>query len=300
MEHIQIIRGRRIGAKEILEIQAFVKEHPQHNRTWLSRELCRLWGWRQANGQSKEAACRELLLRLERQGYVRLPARQREGSNHRRQGRWVSYTGKSGVFLPRGFCHDPLAGSLGDYGQVQLQLMRSRAEQKFFNMLIERYHYLGYRPVAGPSLKYLIYLTGRVVGCVGWGAAVWKLKLRDAYIGWDPGARQRHLNGVVNNVRFLILPWVRIKYLASHVLSVGARHVREDWQRLFQTEACLLESFVDTERFVGTCYQAANWVYLGRTRGMSKRGLTFYFHGRPKDVYVYPLVKDFRERLSAG
>lgn len=254
----------------------------------------------QANGQPKQIACRELLLRLERQGCLRLPLRQREGSNHKRQGSWVSYTGGSGVFLPQGFCQDPLEGQLGEYGEAQLELMSSRAERKFFNILIDRYHYLGYRPTAGPSLKYLIYLKGRVVGCLGWGAAVWKLGLRDAYIGWDLSTIEKHLNSVVNNVRFLILPWVRVKCLASHVLALSARRVREDWQRLYQTPAYLLESFVDRERFLGTCYRAANWVYLGQTRGMTKRGLSFYFHGKSKDVYVYPLVKDFRERLTAG
>ena len=300
MERTQTIRGRCIGAEQISEIQHFVEENSQHNRSWLSRELCRNWGWRQANGKFKEVACRELLLRLERQGYLRLPPRQREGSNHKRQGSWVSYTGGSGVFVPPGFSQDPLEGQLGDFGKAKFQLMLSRAERKFWNILIERYHYLGYRPTAGPSLKYLIYLKGRVVGCLGWGAAVWKLTLRDAYIGWDPSLVHRHLDSVVNNVRFLILPCVRVRYLASHVLALGAAQVRTDWQRLYATEAYLLESFVDPERFRGTCYRAANWVYLGRTRGMSKRGLTFYVHGQPKDVYVYPLVNDFRERLSDG
>jgi hypothetical protein len=204
------------------------------------------------------------------------------------------------VFLPPGFSHDPLEGQLGDYGKAQFQLMLSRSERKFWNILIERYHYLGYRPTTGPSLKYLIYIKGCVVGCLGWGAAVWKLTLRDAYIGWDPSSMERHLNSVVNNVRFLILPWVKVRYLASHVLAVGARQVRTDWQRLYATPAYLLETFVDTSRFLGTCYRAANWVYLGRTRGMSKRGLSLYVHGQPKDVYVYPLVNDFRERLSDG
>lgn len=300
MEHIQTIRGRRIGAAEISEIQHFVEENSQRNRSWLSRELCCRWEWKQANGRLKEVACRELLLRLERQGYLRLPPRQREGSNAKRQGSWVSYTGKSGVFVPRGFSQNPLEGQLGHYGEAQFELMQSRAERKFWNILIERYHYLGYRPVAGPSLKYLIYLKGYVVGCLGWGAAVWKLTLRDAYIGWDPSSMERHLNSVVNNVRFLILPWVKVRYLASHVLAVGARQVRTDWQRLYATPAYLLETFVDTSLFLGTCYRAANWVYLGRTRGMSKRGLSFYVHGQPKDLYVYPLVNDFRERLSDG
>ena len=300
MERTQTIRGRRIGAAEISEIRRFVEEHLEHNRSWLSRELCRRWEWRQANGQLKEVACRELLLRLERQGCLRLPPRQREGSNDKRQGSWVSYTGKSGVFLPPGFSNDPLEGQLGDYGKAQFVLMLSRAERKFWNILIERYHYLGHRPVAGPSLKYLIYLKGHVVGCLGWGAAVWKLTLRDAYIGWEPCSMDRHLNSVVNNVRFLILPWVRVRYLASHVLAMGAAQVQTDWQRLYGTKPYLLESFVDPERFRGTCYRAANWVYLGQTRGMSKRGLTFYVHGQPKDVYVYPLVNDFRERLSDG
>lgn len=297
MKPVQIIRGRIIRENEILNIRELLQANPNCNRTWISREICRQWGWVRPNGQLKDMACRELLVRLERQNLIQLPARQREGSNHRRYGEWIRDTEKSGIFNPEGFKEEAMTGTLGDYGKVKLELMSSRAQRKFWNTLIDKYHYLGYRCTVGPSLKYLIYLQERVVGCMGWASGVWKLGLRDRYIGWEMTGQQKGLSSIVNNVRFLIFPWVKIRYLASHVLSVSAKKVKEDWEGLYQLRAYLLESFVDRERFRGTCYKAANWIYLGQTQGKSKRGLRFYFHGHSKDVYIYPLSPDFRERL---
>ena len=299
MKQVQTIRGRLIGTEQVAKIQEVIQRNLGHSRCWISREICRKWGWIQANGRFKEVACRDLLVRLEKQGQIQLPARRSEGTNHKRSGDWVSDTRRSGIYEPAGFTEEALEGQLRDVsrGKAQLQLMLSRAERKFWNTLIHRYHYLGYHCTVGPSLKYLIYLNGRVVGCIGWAAGLWKLGLRDNYIGWEPTGQQKGLNSIINNVRFLILPWVKIRYLASHVLSVSASCVKRDWERIYQTPAYLLESLVD-KRFQGTCYKAAGWVYLGQTKGMSKRGLSFYYHGRPKDVYVYPLVKDFRERLK--
>ena len=294
----RVIRGRLIRDKEIQAIRELIRKHSGWNRYFISRELCQKWQWFQPNGNLKDVACRELLLRLEREGHIKLPPRQRPVNNDRRGGEWVGYRGRQPMIQPVGFKEEPMDGVLGEYGKAELKLMRGVGEQKFWNYLIQQYHYLGYRCMVGPSLKYLIYLQERVVGCMGWASGVWKLGLRDRYIGWDATGQQKGLGSIVNNVRFLILPWIKIRYLASHVLSVSAVKVKQDWERLYQVPALLLESFVDRERFPGTCYKAANWIYLGQTQGKSKRGLRFYFHGHSKDVYIYPLSPDFRERLG--
>lgn len=291
------IRGRRIGELEIQEIRELIGGHRGENRSYISRELCRRWNWIQPNGRLKDMACRELLLRLERAGQIELPVREKPGGNDKRGGNWLIDVEQFKGMGPVGYSEEAMEGVLGEYGKAELKLMRRQGEQKFWNGLIQRYHYLGYRCMVGPSLKYLIYLKGRVVGCMGWASGVWKLGLRDRYIGWEMTGQQKGLRSIINNVRYLILPWIKIRYLASHVLSVSAIQVRADWERLYQVPALLLESFVDRERFRGTCYKAANWIYLGRTQGKSKRGLHFYFHGHCKDVYVYPLIPDFREAL---
>ena len=299
MESFQrIIRGQLIGNKQIQEIRELIEKHRGHNRTFISRALCQQWQWVQPNGRLKDMACRELLVRLEREEEIELPVPQNSANNDKRGGNWVGYTQGSRMIQPMEYKEDPMEGVLGEYGKARLKLMMSRAEHKFWNTLIHKYHYLRYRCVVGQSLKYMIHLGERVVGCIGWGAGVWKLGLRDSYIGWEPTGQQKGLSSIVNNVRFLIFPWIKIRYLASHVLSVSAKRVQQDWEMIYQIPCYLLETFVDRERFKGTCYKAANWIYLGQTKGMSKRGLQFYRHGRPKDVYVYPLVKDFREKLQ--
>jgi len=298
MESFQrIIRGRLIRDQEIQEIIELLGRHSGRNRSFISRSLCQQWGWVQANGRLKDMACRELLVRLEREGKIELPAPRSSGSNEKRGGAWVGYTGRSRRIQPVGYTEDEMEGFVGEYGKAQLKLMRSREEQKFWNHLIQQYHYLGYRCMVGASLKYLIYLKERVVGCMGWASGLWKLGLRDRTIGWEATGQQKGLSSIVNNVRFLILPWIRIKFLASHVLSVCAHKVAKDWLACYGLEAHLLETLVDRQRFKGTCYKAANWIYLGQTKGKSKRGLRFYFHGHSKDVYIYPLSPDFRERL---
>jgi hypothetical protein len=246
----------------------------------------------------KEVAARELLLRLEREGYLTLPPREKEGSNHKRDGEWVTQTACSRVFVAEGFHTTPQTGTLGDFGSVTFSLMRTRAEQKFWNTLIHKYHYLGYRPIVGFSVKYLIHLAGSVVGCIGFSACLWKLRIRDRFIGWDDATRERMRHHIACNNRFLILPWISIKYLASHILARVVPVLSRDFLSLYNTPIYLLETLVDRSRFQGTSYKAANWIYVGTTKGMSKRGLSFYTHGNPKDVYVYPTTSDFRKRLT--
>jgi hypothetical protein len=298
MTKTRVIRGRRIGTDEVHQIQLLLAEFPLRNRTFLSQELCRQWNWKTPTGALKEVAARELLLRLERMNEIRLPQRENPGNNHLRRGDWVTSVARAGLFVPPGFLETPQTGHLSDFGSVTFSLMKTRAEQKFWNSLIHQHHYLGYRPVAGFSVKYLIHLAGHVVGGISFSAPLWKLGIRDQFIGWEEPVREANRHHIANNNRFLILPWIKIKYLASHILSRVVSPLCRDFRSLYHTPIYLLETLVDRSRFQGTSYKAANWICLGTTKGMSKRGLSFYTHGQKKDVYVYPITTDFRERLA--
>ncbi|MDO8720905.1 MAG: DUF4338 domain-containing protein [Syntrophales bacterium] len=163
--------------------------------------------------------------------------------------------------------------------------------------LVHQYHYLGYRQIVGQHLKYMAFLGNRPVACIGWGSAAWAVKSRETFIGWDKSTKGRNLSFVVNNTRFLILPWISIKCLASKLLAMNARKIADDWMTVYQQPVYLLETFVKRDRFRGTCYKAANWICVGQTKGTSKRGHDHLVHGLIKDVYIYPLRKDFRKKL---
>ena len=178
-------------------------------------------------------------------------------------------------------------------------MVRFTPEEKLWDHLVHTYHYLGHPWIVGSYLKYLAYLDGRLVACLGWGSASWKVACRDSFIGWGTPIRKKNLSQVVNNVRFLILPWVKVEHLASKVLAANIKRLAADWHSLYQESIVLLETFVDVARFHGTCYRAANWRYVGDTRGIAKSGNGHAYHGQPKAVYLYPLAKDFRERLHA-
>jgi len=176
-------------------------------------------------------------------------------------------------------------------------MVRKSGEEPLWDFLIHRYHYLARPLLVGSYLKYLVHLDGHLVAAMGWASAALKVASRDTFIGWDPQTRKRNLHQVVNNVRFLILPWVRIKHLASKILGASARTLQRDWQGFYNTPIQLLETFVDMARFPGTSYRAANWLYLGHTKGSAKRGNRYTYHGQAKAVFVYPLNRHFRERL---
>ncbi len=287
MAEKQVIRGRVIGPEELETIRHFVQLHWNKGRTEISRALCRHWDWKQPNGWLKDRACRDLLLALNRQGAIDLPARQHPGPD-----------GKKIVQSQRLLLEVmPLEGAVSEFGSLTITMVRKSSSEKLWNQLIHEYHYLGNPHIVGSYLKYLAFLEGQVVACLGWGSAAWRATARDACIGWDEETRKRNLQHVVNNVRFLILPWVKIPHLASKVLSANLRVLPRDWQSFYNTALWLAETFVDTFRFQGTCYKAANWIHVGNTTGSAKRGASYYYHGRPKAVFVYPLHKNFRERL---
>jgi len=188
---------------------------------------------------------------------------------------------------------EPIEESLSNLGKIRLQMVRSTTEKRFWNYLIDKYHYLGYRRVIGSQVKYLIYSQGELLGCIGFADAVLKLNLRDKWIGWSIKTRERNLYLIINNVRFLILPWVRVKNLASKILSLVGKQVPEDWNYYYGYRPVLLETFVDVGKFSGTAYKASNWTNLGRTKGKGRCGMKYFIHNRPKDIYVYPLCRNY-------
>jgi len=282
------IRRRTISEADIPMIQGVVNEHWAKGRKSISKILCHHWGWFQANSAPKDMACREVLLTLERMGYLILPPRKNNSWNERRN--------KSAQVLP--VDAHPISGKLADFPPIQISLVRHTALEPLYNSLVHQYHYLGYRQIVGQHLKYMAFLEDRPVACLGWGSAAWSVKSRDAFIGWGKPTKEKNLPCIVNNTRFLILPWVSIKCLASKLLAMNARRIADDWMAVYQQPVYLMETFVERDRFLGTCYKAANWICVGQTKGTAKKGHDHLVHGLIKDVYLYPLRKDFREKLQ--
>ncbi|MFU8778939.1 MAG: Druantia anti-phage system protein DruA [Roseovarius sp.] len=284
-----IIQGREITSDEIGLIRGLMAEHPDWGRTRLSEELCRCWNWRNARGRIKDMAARTLLLKLERRGFIELPARQRPSSNQFRNRRVA-------VVKPS---DEPIRGRLSDLRPLSASLVAPRSEDlRLFNGLLAHEHYLGHRNTVGENLRYLIRdRQGRPVACVLFGSAAWKCADRDAFIGWDCPTRERNLQGLTNNTRFLIPGWVQVPHLASHVLGLISRRIRADWQAKYGHPVHALETFVDRSRFCGTCYQAANWLRLGATQGRTRNDRERRIQAPVKDVYLYPLVTEFQREL---
>ena len=286
-EALYRIRGRQIGADDLQDIRATIADHWSRGRSAISRILCERWDWRQPNGQLKEMACRALLLSLEAKGALELPPRQRGSFRApRRADRQVPAVDDS-----------PLEGSVSEFRSLTIRMVRQTPDEALWDYLVDTHHYLGRPWIVGACLKYMAYLDGKLVACLGWGSAAWKVACREGLIGWDPQTREANLHKVVNNVRFLILPWVRVEHLASKVLSANLRALPSDWRRFYSHEIALAETFVDTERFAGTCYKAANWIRIGETKGRGKYDRHRCAEATVKAVYLYPLARDYRERL---
>ncbi len=285
MGKIWTIRGRQIADNDVVLIREIIEKFFRKGRKYISRQICQAWKWYQPNGQTKDMACRYILLFLEKEGLIRLPARLNAAHNEKRKTDRIKLDEAS------------LEGMLKDYPSIKLKLLTSAKDYRLWNRIVHSYHYQGHQIIVGKSLKYIVYNADIPVACLGWGSPAWSLALRDKWIGWNKEIKDKNLGGIVNNIRFLILPWVRIKYLASHLLALSARRIPQDWLRRYGESVYLLETFVEKERFKGTCYKAANWIYLGSTKGSAKRGSSHYHHGNIKDIYVYPLYKDFRDKL---
>jgi Domain of unknown function (DUF4338) len=281
-------RGRAVTGADLEFIRDLCTAHRDASRRKLSQLLCAAWGWTQANGAPRDMVCRGLMLALARAGLIELPPVRRTPRNP---------LARRGRPLPVEVDPTPLSASLPELGPLTFRQVRRTAEEALFNGLIEVHHYLGYTQPVGEHLKFMVYAGERPVACFAWSSAPRHLGPRDRYLGWSPQARRRNIRLVAYNSRYLILPWVHVPHLASHLLGRMARMLPAEWERVYGHPVCFAETFVDSERFRGTCYRAANWILLGRTTGRGKDDQTHRANRTLKDVLAYPLAKDFRERL---
>lgn len=284
-------RNREIRAADIEALRTLLAQHSQVGRKAFPRLVCQAWGWRQANGAWSECACRDLLLRLEERGAIVLPVRRQARPRRRQLPLWpIGLMPLVGLEV----C-DPHA----DLAQITVRPIAA-AERLGWRLYMARYHYLGYRAPIGEHLLYAAFLDEELVALVGWAAAALRAPLRERYIGWDEPTKRRRLHLVVSNVRLLVLPWVRVHNLASKVLALNLRRLSPDWEQAYGHPVHLAETFVDTARFRGTCYRAANWIYLGQTAGRRKQGNAYRRNGTPKALYVFPLHRHARHRLCGS
>jgi hypothetical protein len=277
--------GRQFTIEEVDRINHWVATEPDLSRQELSRRFCRNANWRKPDGGLKDMSCRVAFLKMDKAGIIRLPAPKRAffkpGSRLKR--------------TPLDLDTTPINQSAGKLDPVLERVEKS--ESAVWNQLIQRYHYLGYTALPGAQLRYQVKSRGRLIALFGFGAAAWKTAPRDDYIGWNAMQRKKNLHLIVNNARFLILPWVTSRNLASRVLSLAARQIAADWQERYSYQPCLLETFVQKNRFGGTCYKAANWIYVGDTKGRGKLDVKNEYKLPVKSVWVYPLCRNFRNKL---
>jgi len=282
-------RGRRITQEDILYIRALIAAHPGESRRRLSTKLCESRQWKQANGALRDMVCRGMLLMLDRAGQIELPPV-----------KFVPHNPLARRMRPAPVVMDttPVEGRLRQIQPVEFAQVRRSGDESLFNSLMEEHHYLGYEQPVGEHLKYLVCAQGRPLACVAWSSAPRHIGSRDRYIGWDQEARRRNIRFIAYNTRFLILPWVRVTHLASHILGRMAARISADWQQMYGHPIYFLETFVDPERFRGTCYRAANWKFLGKTTGRGKQSNSYVPNRSIKEVLGYPLTKRFRELLG--
>ncbi len=285
-------RKRVITQDDLSFIKKVIDDYRSEGRSAISRRLCEAWDWRQANGQLKDGVCRGLLLHLERNQLLSLPPRIIDNNNNATRRRKTPAT--------LDFQPTPITVTLGDLAPIELRQVRRTPQEKLFNGLIRQYHYLGYTNPVGEHLKYLVYAGDRLLACFAFSSAPYAIDCRDIFLGWSPEARERNRHLLAYNSRFLILPWVRIPHLASHLLGRIARSISSDWQKVYNHPIFWLETFVDTERFAGTCYRAANWTLLGLTSGRGKYNKTQKQLTSIKAMYGYPLTRDYLNKLCNG
>ena len=283
-------RGRGVSASDLETIRALIAAHPQASRRTLSQQLCAAWQWVQPNGTPRDMVCRGLMLGLHRAGLIELPPRRYCPPNPLAQRRGAA----PAVAIDR----TPIRAALPALGPLEFVLVRRSAHEPLFNALLAQHHYLGYTQPVGEHLKYLVYAGQRPIACLAWSSAPRHLAPRDRFIGWSLSARRRNLRLIAYSPRFLVLPWVSVKHLASHLLGAIMRRLSADWERRYGHPIYFAETFVDPERYAGTCYRAANWTPLGVTTGRGKDDQTHRANRSRKEVLGYILHPRFRELLA--
>ena len=277
--------GRDFSDLEITRIRQMMADHPESLRAELSRKVCRMLQWYKADGGLKDMSCRVAMLRMQDDGLIELPPPTRA----KRVLRTIRFTSATDP-------QNPIMQPVHQLGTPLLCKVQ-RSESLLWNQYIQRYHYLGYSPLPGAQIRYFVIINQQIIALLGFGAAAWQAAPRDNYIGWTHALRKRNLPLVVNNARFLILPWVQSQNLASKILAMAVKQLPQDWLQQYKIRPVLMESFVETGRFIGTCYKAANWVNVGATKGRGKLGPSGKQSVPIKDIWLYPLVKNFRKTL---
>src|SRR5215472_6021875 len=282
-------RGRVVSTEDVIFVRQLIADNPQASRRRLSEKLCEAWQWKQANGALRDMVCRGLLLMLHRAGAIELPA-----IRFRTLNPFVRRVAPAPMLTDM----TPINGALKELQPIALQQVRRTGDEPLFNSLMEQHHYLKYEQPVGEHLKYLAWAQGRPIACLAWSSAPRHLGSRDRYIGWSAEVRRRNIRFVAYNTRFLILPWVSVLHLASHLLGRMAAILSDDWERMYSHPIYFAETFIDPGRFRGTCYRAANWQLLGLTTGRGKNDQTNTPNRPIKEILGLPLTPRFREHLT--
>jgi hypothetical protein len=284
-------RNRTITTGDVDFFRKLIADNPNDSRRALSQRVCREWNWIQSNGALKDGVCRGLMLKLHREGNIQLPPRKKRftGGCQSRQ-----------KIEKLDIDQTPLVSTVKQLHPVEFRQVRKTHHEKLFNSLIEHYHYLGYTQPVGEHLKYLVFVSERPIACFAFSSAPYSILHRDQFIGWSSDVLEKNRHLMVYNSRFLLLPYVHVPHLASHLLARCAKVISADWESFYHHPVFWLETFVDTDRFKGTCYKAANWIFLGNTSGRGKYNKTQKQLTSIKAMYGFPLVKNFRQRLCHG
>ncbi len=289
MEIVLEHRHRPITGSDVEFIRDLIAAHPDASRRALSKKLCEAWGWVQPNGALRDMVCRSMMLELHRQGHIELPARRMIPRNNLAQRKKPE---------PVEIDRSPIRTDLRALGPLAIRQVRRTDEEPLLNSLLEMHHYLGYTQPVGEHLKHMVFAGDRPVACFTWSSAPRHLGPRDRFVGWSAEARRRNIRFIAYNSRFLILPWVEVPHLASHLLGRMVKALPNDWDKVYGHPVYFAETFIYPAKFRGTCYRAANWVDLGQTTGRGKDDQTNRPNRPLKDVLGYPLTKHFRELLG--
>ena len=288
---ILTFRKREIHRSDIQFIRNLIEKYPESSRRKLSAQLCEAWDWRQENGQLKDSVCRTLMLKLHREGHIKLPEVRFRTLNpmvNRKKPEKITDIDETVI-----------EGSLKDLGPLEIKVVSGGEDEPLFNSLIETYHYLGYVHPVGETLKVMVWAQGRPIACMAWCSGARRLGLRDRHIGWSPDQRSKNLSSIAYNTRYLIMPWVNVPHLASHLLGRFARDISNQWEERYHHPVHYLETFVQPDRYPGTCYRAANWFSLGLTEGRGVNSKTSKATVPPKELLVYPLNKKYRRIMCS-
>lgn len=280
--------GREFTPQDFKLIHGIIKKNPNKSRYFLSKEVCKILNWYKADGGFKDMSCRVAMLKMHREELITLPAPKINYYNAKYK---IEKTNRTNPDLP-------ITKSVNELNELSIQLVNTSQKSKLWNEYIDRYHYLGHKTLPGAQLRYLFSTKNQYLGAIGFGASAWKVASRDDWIGWNHDQRKKKLNLIINNARFLIFPWVSCKNLATKILSQISKRIADDWYEKYCYKPVLLETFVEVQRFKGTCYKAANWINVGLTKGRGRMDRHTKRNKPIKSIWMYPLIKSFKNELT--